>query len=60
MGHVVGVNGANVEEEYLEDVIVLVKEGGSSLSLLVIEPKGYEKLLQSRIIGTAEKTADGS
>lgn len=54
------VNGANVEEEYLEDVIVLIKEGGDSLSLLVMEPQGYEKLLQSRSVLTAERRVNDS
>lgn len=49
---VLEVNGTNVEEEYLEGVIVLIKESGDSLSLLVVEPMGYEKLLQSRNVVT--------
>ncbi|XP_041949668.1 PDZ domain containing 3b isoform X1 [Alosa sapidissima] len=57
---VMEVNGTNVEEEYLEDVIVLIKEAGDSLSLLVVEPLGYEKLLQSRNVVIAEQTANGS
>nr|XP_061801587.1 NHERF family PDZ scaffold protein 4b [Nerophis lumbriciformis] len=36
MGNIVmEVNGKNVEKQYLEDVIMLVKEGGPCLSLLV-------------------------
>lgn len=57
---VLEVNGTNVEEEYLEGAIVLIKEGGDSLSLLVVEPQGYEKLLQSRNIVTAEQRVNGS
>nr|XP_046267763.1 PDZ domain containing 3b isoform X2 [Scatophagus argus] len=41
---VLEVNGQNVEEQYLEDVILLVKEGGHFLSLLVIDETGYNKL----------------
>lgn len=37
----VEVNGQNVEEECLEDVIFLMKKGGSSLSLLVMDRSGY-------------------
>lgn len=44
---VLEVNGQNVAEEYLEDVIMLMKEGGRSLSLRVKEearhPKRQEK-----------------
>lgn len=41
------VNGQNVEEKYLEDVIMLVKEGGHFLSLLVIDKTGYNELKQT-------------
>lgn len=34
---VIEVNGHNVEESYLEDVIMRVKEGGRFLSLLVVD-----------------------
>ncbi|KAM9788975.1 NHERF family PDZ scaffold protein 4b [Neosynchiropus ocellatus] len=34
---VVEVNGQNVEDKYLEEVIMLVKKGGRSLSLLVVD-----------------------
>lgn len=48
MGDVVmEVNGQNVEEKYLEDVIMLVKEGGHFLSLLVMDKTGYNKLKQT-------------
>ncbi|KPP71600.1 hypothetical protein Z043_109463, partial [Scleropages formosus] len=43
----VEVNGKNVEEEYLEDVVMLVKEGGGSLQMLVVERCGYERLKRS-------------
>lgn len=41
------VNGQNVEEKYLEDVILLIKKGGISLSLLVIDKIGYEWMKNS-------------
>ncbi|XP_076607434.1 NHERF family PDZ scaffold protein 4b [Chaetodon auriga] len=44
---VIEVNGQNVEEKYLEDVIVLVKEGGHFLSLLVKDKTGDSKLKQT-------------
>ncbi|XP_048840539.1 Na(+)/H(+) exchange regulatory cofactor NHE-RF4-like isoform X3 [Brienomyrus brachyistius] len=44
---VVEVNGMNVEEEYLEDVVALVKKGGESLKMLVVERWGYELLKKS-------------
>lgn len=48
MGDVVmEVNGQNVEEQYLEDVIMLVKEGGHFLSLLVMDKAGYDKSKQT-------------
>lgn len=40
---VLEVNGQNVAEEYLEDVIMLIKEGGRSLSLRVKEQAGHPK-----------------
>ncbi|XP_049897223.1 NHERF family PDZ scaffold protein 4b isoform X2 [Epinephelus moara] len=43
---VMEVNGQNVEEKYLEDVILLVKEGGHYLSLVVMDKTGYNKLKQ--------------
>ncbi|XP_051981737.1 NHERF family PDZ scaffold protein 4b isoform X1 [Xyrauchen texanus] len=39
---VVEVNGQNVEKESVEDVISHVQRGGSSLSLLVVNQRGYE------------------
>ncbi|XP_051903857.1 NHERF family PDZ scaffold protein 4b isoform X2 [Hippocampus zosterae] len=41
---VIEVNGQNVEDQYLEDVIMLVKEGGPRLSLLVKDNEGYDDL----------------
>lgn len=38
----VEVNGQNVEEECIEDVILLMKEAGNLLFLLVIDRSGYE------------------
>lgn len=40
---VLEVNGNNVEEKYLADVINLVKNGGSCISLLVMERTSYDK-----------------
>ncbi|MED6255312.1 hypothetical protein ATANTOWER_007683 [Ataeniobius toweri] len=40
---VLEVDGKNVEEKYLDDVITLVKNGGSCLSLLVMDQISYEK-----------------
>lgn len=40
---VMEVNGQNVEDKSLEDVIMLVKEGGHSLSLLVMDRTSYDK-----------------
>ena len=47
------VNGQNMEENCLENVMVLVQEGGHSLSLLVVEKSGYNKLGQSQSPFTA-------
>ncbi|KAG9348258.1 hypothetical protein JZ751_001993 [Albula glossodonta] len=44
---VVEVNGQNVEDEYLEDVATQMKMGGSYLTLLVVERRGYETLKHS-------------
>lgn len=44
---VMEVNGQNVEEKYLEDVIMLVKERGQFISLLVMEKNGYNRLKQT-------------
>ncbi|XP_027887338.1 NHERF family PDZ scaffold protein 4b [Xiphophorus couchianus] len=40
---VLEVNGKNVEEKYLADVITLVKNGGSCISLLVMDQTSYDK-----------------
>lgn len=40
------VNGQNVEEKSLEDVIMLVKKGGNFLNLVVMEKADYNKLKQ--------------
>lgn len=48
MGDVVlEVNGQNVEEKYLEDIIMLVKEGGPFLSLLVTDKTSSNKVKQT-------------
>ncbi|XP_066504674.1 NHERF family PDZ scaffold protein 4b [Hoplias malabaricus] len=52
---VVEVNGTNVEEECLEDVILLMKNGGSSLSLLVVDREGYEWIKKHGRPITSEK-----
>ncbi|XP_023869837.1 Na(+)/H(+) exchange regulatory cofactor NHE-RF3 [Salvelinus sp. IW2-2015] len=44
---VVEVNGQNVENEYFEDVVMLIKKSESSLKLLVVERSGYERLKHS-------------
>lgn len=44
---VIEVNGQNVEEKYLEDVIMLMKEGGHFLSLLVMDKTGYNTMKQT-------------
>lgn len=44
---VIEVNGQNVEEKYLEDVIMLVKEGGHFLSLSVMDKTSYTKMKQA-------------
>ncbi|XP_051966589.1 Na(+)/H(+) exchange regulatory cofactor NHE-RF4 isoform X1 [Xyrauchen texanus] len=41
---VVEVNGQNVEEEYFDEVVRLIKKGGTTLRLLVVERPGYENL----------------
>ncbi|XP_045572194.1 NHERF family PDZ scaffold protein 4b [Salmo salar] len=53
---VMEVNGQNMEENCLEDVMVLVQEEGHSLSLLVVEKSGYNKLGQSQSPFTAVET----
>lgn len=39
---VLEVNGQNVEDKHLEDVMMLVKKGGRSLTLLVMDEKSYK------------------
>lgn len=46
---VVEVNGQNVEEEYFDEVVRMIKEGGTPLSLLVMEGLGYEKPRNPRL-----------
>ncbi|KAK2912066.1 hypothetical protein Q8A67_004199 [Cirrhinus molitorella] len=41
---VVEVNGQNVEKESVEDVTLHLKRGGDTLSLLVVDQKGYDWL----------------
>lgn len=40
---VLEVNRQNVAGQYLEDVMVLMKEGGNILSLIVTEQTGHDK-----------------
>ncbi|KAM4619786.1 NHERF family PDZ scaffold protein 4b [Polymixia lowei] len=51
---VMEVNGHNVEEKCLEDVIMLVKEGGNFLTLLVMDKNGYSQLNQNRTSSTTD------
>ncbi|XP_035522209.1 PDZ domain containing 3b isoform X1 [Morone saxatilis] len=59
---VIEVNGQNVEEKCLEDVIMLVKEGGQFISLLVMDKTGYDKSRQTdtptRDINDSEQEED--
>ncbi|KAF5896658.1 Na(+)/H(+) exchange regulatory cofactor NHE-RF3-like [Clarias magur] len=55
----VEVNGQNVEDECLEEVILLMKKGGSSLSLLVMDRPGYERKKKNENPITAEKVTSG-
>ncbi|XP_076867912.1 NHERF family PDZ scaffold protein 4b isoform X2 [Brachyhypopomus gauderio] len=55
---VVEVNGQNVEEESMEDVILLMKKEGSSLSLLVIDRPGYEWMKKNARPITADKASE--
>ncbi|XP_077403633.1 NHERF family PDZ scaffold protein 4b isoform X2 [Vanacampus margaritifer] len=48
------VNGENVGDRYLEDVIMLVKEGGPCLSLLVKDKEDYDNSKQKLSITTSE------
>ncbi|XP_072524980.1 NHERF family PDZ scaffold protein 4b isoform X2 [Salminus brasiliensis] len=57
---VVEVNGQNVEEECLEDVILLMKIGGYSLSMLVVDRPGYEWMKKNGKPITAEKVIKAS
>ncbi|XP_041865223.1 PDZ domain containing 3b isoform X2 [Melanotaenia boesemani] len=49
---VMEVNGQNVEEKHLEDIIMLVEKGGSFLSLQVMDQTSYNKMKQSDISNT--------
>ncbi|XP_076024881.1 NHERF family PDZ scaffold protein 4b [Genypterus blacodes] len=53
---VIEVNGQNVEEKYLEDVMMLVKDGGKCLSLLVVDQNGYNQMKQTETPPTREDT----
>ncbi|KAI4904562.1 hypothetical protein NFI96_029625 [Prochilodus magdalenae] len=44
---IVEVNGQNVEQEHFEEVLRLIKKGGTPLRLLVVERTGYETLRRS-------------
>ncbi|XP_053474518.1 NHERF family PDZ scaffold protein 4b isoform X3 [Ictalurus furcatus] len=56
----VEVNGQNVEQECLEDVILLMKKGGSSLSLLVMDRPGYDWMKKTGKPITSQKVAKAS
>lgn len=56
----VEVNGQNVEEECLEDVILLMKKGGSSLSMLVMDRPGYDWMKKTGKPITSQKVAKAS
>ncbi|KAF7667035.1 hypothetical protein LDENG_00082570 [Lucifuga dentata] len=51
---VIEVNGQNVEEKSLEDVIMIVKEGGKCLSLLVMDKDDYNKMRQTQTPTTSD------
>ncbi|XP_017557234.1 PDZ domain containing 3b isoform X1 [Pygocentrus nattereri] len=57
---IVEVNGQNVEDECLEDVILLMKKGETTLSLLVVDRPGYECLKKNGKPITAEKVVKAS
>lgn len=44
---IVEVNGQNVEHENFEKVVTLIRKGGTSLMLLVVDKDGFEKLSTS-------------
>ncbi|XP_061658767.1 NHERF family PDZ scaffold protein 4b isoform X2 [Syngnathoides biaculeatus] len=47
---VIEVNGQNVEDKSLEDVIMLIKEGGPCLSLLVKDKEDYDNLRKTDLL----------
>lgn len=51
------MNGQNVEKESVEDVILHVKRGGDTLSLLVVDQKGYDWLKKNGKPITVNKLA---
>lgn len=51
---IVEVNGQNVEHEHFEEVITLIKKGGTSLMLLVVDKDGFEKLRTSGVAITSD------
>ncbi|KAK7173138.1 hypothetical protein R3I93_003071 [Phoxinus phoxinus] len=54
---VVEVNGQNVEKKSVEDVILHVKRAGDTLSLLVVDQKGYDWLKKNGKPITVNKLA---
>ncbi|TRY64627.1 hypothetical protein DNTS_004868 [Danionella cerebrum] len=48
---VIEVNGQIVEEQYFDEVVRLIKDGGTALSLLVVDGLGYQKQRNSRRTG---------
>lgn len=51
---IVEVNGQNVEHENFEDVVTLIKKGGTLLMLLVVDKDGFEKLRTSGVAITLD------
>ncbi|XP_026780594.3 Na(+)/H(+) exchange regulatory cofactor NHE-RF3 [Pangasianodon hypophthalmus] len=51
---IVEVNGQNVEHVHFEEVVTLIKKGGTSLMLLVVDKDGFEKLRTSGVPITAD------
>uniref|UniRef100_UPI003AAD4A68 NHERF family PDZ scaffold protein 4b n=1 Tax=Centroberyx gerrardi TaxID=166262 RepID=UPI003AAD4A68 len=51
---VMEINGHTVEGKYLEDVIMIVKEGGNFLSLLVMDKSSYNKVNQNQTPSTRD------
>ena len=57
---VIEVNGQGMEDKYIEDVIMLVKEGGHFLSLLVMEKSDSSETKNIQKTTEAETGEHGS